>query len=330
MVSILLHSNDVFKQVDYDSERDLEDSIVLVQHQLFGSRRIYLDIKKKVGRRGQIRNIPDGYLIDLSGHRSRLYVVENELESHDPLRHIAVQILQFSLSIESEPRLVRDIIFEALQNNKLYRNQCLEYIKSHNLRNFDHFVDELVFNSPFAALVIIDRMPDDLANILNSKFQFGVEVLELARFENSEGERIYHFEPFLLDAESDVVESNGEKIDLEQLDTVVVPARREGFEREFLQENRWYAIRMHATMRTQIKYIAVYQVSPISAITHIGRVESIQPWKDSGKYSVNLSESADKITPIPLVKGGKVRALQNLRYTTLDRLLDAKTLDDVW
>jgi hypothetical protein len=35
---------------------------------------------------------PDGYLIDPSGQVPRLYVVENELAAHDPLRHIAVQI----------------------------------------------------------------------------------------------------------------------------------------------------------------------------------------------------------------------------------------------
>src|SRR5438874_2008426 len=92
-----------YRRVDYQSEADLETAIIQVQEQLFGSNRYYLDVKKKIGAKGSIQNIPDGYLLDFSGAKPRLYVVENELQEHDPLRHIAVQILQFSLSFESEP-----------------------------------------------------------------------------------------------------------------------------------------------------------------------------------------------------------------------------------
>ena len=83
-------------------------------------------------------------------------------------------------------------------------------------------------------------------------------------------------------------------------------------------------------MRPQIKHIAAYQVAPVSAIMHVEPVKSIEPWKDSGKYVVNFSVPARPIGPIKLVKGGKVKALQNLRYTTLARLEAAKTLDDLW
>src|SRR5262249_42854725 len=101
-MSVLWTKTGAYKSVSYGSEADLESAIVQVQRELFGPNRFYLDIKKKIGARGGIRNIPDGYLIDLNGSKPRLYVVENELAAHDPLRHIAVQILQFSLSFESE------------------------------------------------------------------------------------------------------------------------------------------------------------------------------------------------------------------------------------
>jgi hypothetical protein len=91
-----------YRRVDYESEADLETAILEVQRRLFGSNRFYLDVKNKIGTKGSIQNIPDGYLLDLSGSKPRLYVVENELQAHDPLRHIAVQILQFSLSFEGE------------------------------------------------------------------------------------------------------------------------------------------------------------------------------------------------------------------------------------
>ena len=83
-------------------------------------------------------------------------------------------------------------------------------------------------------------------------------------------------------------------------------------------------------MRPQIKHIAAYRVAPISAITHIAQVKSIEPWKESGKSVVNFSEPAKGIGPIPMKKIARVETFQNLRYTSLGRLESAKSLDDVW
>jgi len=105
-----------YQSTQFDSEADLEKAILMVQDELFGAGRIYLPVKKKIGTKGKQQNIPDGYLIDLRGSQPRLYVVENELAAHDPLRHVAVQILQFSLSFESEPRRVKTILLDALQD----------------------------------------------------------------------------------------------------------------------------------------------------------------------------------------------------------------------
>jgi hypothetical protein len=309
----------------YQSEADLESAIIQVQDLLFGSHRIYLPIKRKIGAKGGVRNVPDGYLIDLTGKQPRLYVVENELAAHEPLRHIAVQILQFSLSFESEGRGVKAILFGALQAQPDMRAKCEQYAATHQFRNLDHFLEYMVFDSPFAALVIIDELPENLENVLVKKFQFGVEVIELARYENEAGETLYRFEPFLADLGEDLTPA-----DSGEVDTVVVPAQADGVAETFLGENRWYAIRLHATMRPQIKYLALYQVTPISAITHIAPVNTIEPWKDTGKYVVNFSSPAQEIGPIPLVKQGRVKALQNLRYTTRARLETAKTLDDIW
>src|SRR3954462_14108598 len=124
---VIWNDNAQYRLVEYENEADLESAIIQVQSSLFGHDRYYLDIKKKIGTKGHIQNIPDGYLIDLNGHRPRLYVVENELAAHDPLRHIAVQILQFSLSFESEPRAVKTILFNALQAQPQARARCEQY-----------------------------------------------------------------------------------------------------------------------------------------------------------------------------------------------------------
>jgi hypothetical protein len=325
-----------YHRASYGTEAELEAAILDVKDILFGKQRIYLDVKKKIGGKNGPNNIPDGYLIDLVGSRPKLYVVENELAAHDPLRHIAVQILQFSLSFESEPRLVKTVLHNALQNQPEAFKQCEHYATSHNFRNLDHMLEFLVFESSFAALVIIDEMPENLENVLLTRFKFAVEVLELARYENAQHVSFYRFEPFLYDLagpSSEAKATEGEPILFvppDVIDTVVVPAREEGFREVFLGENRWYAVRIHGAMRPQIKYIAAYQVAPISAITHLAPVSSIEPWKDTDKAVVNFAESAHKIEPISMLKVGHIRTFQNLRYTNYARLINAKSLDDIW
>lgn len=97
-----------------------------------------------------------------------------------------------------------------------------------------------------------------------------------------DGECLYHFEPFLAGITTLRLQTQGSEsahtLDVAEVDTVVVPAQPEGFQATFLGENRWHAIRIHGTMRPQIKYIAAYQVRPISAITHVASVSSIEPW----------------------------------------------------
>lgn len=325
----------LYERVDFENESDFENAILRVQASLFGKGRIYLDVKKKIGGKGGIQNIPDGYLLDLSTQAPRLFVVENELSSHDPLRHIAVQILQFSISFEEDPHKVKRILVEALNAKPDARNQCDIYAKENNFRNLDHLLEHLVHEVPFAALVIIDEASDDLENVLAKKFNFPVEVLEVAEFRNEAGDRHYYFEPFLEgvseeDEPEKSIASPRLKRDISQLDTVVVPAREEGFKQVFLGENCWRAVRIHTLMRPQIKYIAGYQVAPISAITHIAPVRSIELWKDTGKCVVNFAEKAHEIGPIRLVKDGRVQPLYSLRYTRKSKLDAAKTLDDIW
>lgn len=332
-MTVIWSPNGIFRRVEYKNEADLESAILEVQHRLFGRNRFYLDVKKRIGVKGSIQNVPDGYLLDLSGVKPRLYVVENELQEHDPLRHIAVQILQFSLSFEAEPLAVKKVLLHALQNNSEARKACESYAANNGFRNVDHLLEHLVFESPFSALVVIDAMPEDLESVLSEKFRFGVEVLELAKYEGQDGQYVYRFEPFLEDLIGEPTSSLVEPrpiMNPEDIDTVVVPAHEEGVQEVFLQKNCWYSVRIRGAVRSQIKYIAVYQVDPISAITYVAPVKSIEPWKDSGKVVLYFTEPAKPIGPIPLVKGGKVKALQNLRYTTHERLMKAKTLDEVF
>jgi hypothetical protein len=110
-------------------------------------------------------------------------------------------------------------------------------------------------------------------------------------------------------------------------DTVVVPAQKDGFDRVFLGEHCWYAIRISGGMLPKIKWIAGYQTQPISAITHIAKVSRIEPYGESGKYKLIFEGKAEPIGPIPL-KDAPRGTMQGPRYTTREKLLKAtKVLD---
>jgi hypothetical protein len=116
---------------------------------------------------------------------------------------------------------------------------------------------------------------------------------------------------------------------VDEIDTIIVPARRAAFDEIFLGENCWYAIRISGGKLDKIKYIACYQVAPIQAITHYAPVDRIEPHGDEGKYKVVFSEPAKPIDPlIPLGDTSQV-AMMGPKYTTFAKLKSAKKLGDL-
>ena len=113
-----------------------------------------------------------------------------------------------------------------------------------------------------------------------------------------------------------------------ELDTIVVPAQKDGFERVFLGQDAWWAIRISGGMIPKIKYIAAYQSAPVSAITHAAPVARIEPHGDSGKFKLIFSEPARPIGPVPLGDAPS-GFMQGPRYTTYERLLKAKKVTEL-
>jgi hypothetical protein len=326
-----------FLEWPFTKEAELEAAILNASSQLFGDARIYLDVKKLIGQQGKTRNVPDGYLLDLaSRNRPVLYLVEVELSTHDPLRHVAQQLLEFSLSFKATPQKMKTILRGTLQKNADALGFCEKYATANGFNNIDYLLEQMVYpDDAFRALVIIDELEDELERILRSSLRFPVEILTLQRFQSKDGASLYQFDPFLYDLslQSNTVAAdagNTPSIDPAELDTVVVPAREEGFRDVFIAENMWRAIRIHPSMIPRIKYIAAYQVAPVSAITHIADVDRIEPWKDTGKQAVFFKEPARQIEPIAWVPTGRVMAPQSSRYTSFKKLSTARTLDDVF
>lgn len=112
-------------------------------------------------------------------------------------------------------------------------------------------------------------------------------------------------------------------------DTVVVPARLEGFEEVFIGQKCWRAIRIADAMLSKIKYIAVYQAKPVMAVTHYAPVESIELYGEEGKYQLKFAESAKAIEPIPFADAPS-GFMTGTHYTSFQKLFTAKKLTDLF
>jgi len=114
-----------------------------------------------------------------------------------------------------------------------------------------------------------------------------------------------------------------------ECDTLVVPAREEGFLKEFIGNKCWFAIRMDPAMIPKIKYVAAYQVAPISAITYIAEISRIERYQNSDKYILYFKGKPEQIKEVKL---GKLpgKAPQSPRYSTRNEILNAKSLDDLF
>jgi len=80
-------------------------------------------------------------------------------------------------------------------------------------------------------------------------------------------------------------------------------------------------------MKDKIKYIAAYQVAPVSAITYLAEVQEIKPYEDTGKYQVIFKAPAVKIKPVPLGPSGN--ALQGPTYVKKSDLMGAENIDEL-
>ena len=112
-------------------------------------------------------------------------------------------------------------------------------------------------------------------------------------------------------------------------DTIVVPAKPDGFNTVFLNEHCWYQIRITGAMLDKIKWIAAYVSQPKSAITHVAPVKHIEPYGQEGKFRVVFSEPARSIGPIPWADAPQ-GSMQAPRYCAYSRLVTAKKLTDIF
>jgi len=327
----------IYEGLAYRLEADFEEQVVKLADLIFGPQSIYLDVKKHV-RGDDFVTIPDGYVIDMARpSEPRLYIIENEIVSHDPFKHVGIQMLKFVTSFEDARTSVRDFLMGEIQKQPGALKRLERGCADSGSRNVDAYLDEAVYQE-FRGLVLIDDAQQALHRVIE-KIRADISVMELRSFVASDGAILHQFDTLYDDDEVPKPTSEPEEPSSKAAlraarrarraasDTIVVPAREGGFNRVFLGENRWREIRIGAAMKSKLKYIAAYQVKPISAVTHWARVKEIRPWKDSGRYVVIFEEAAEKLAqPIP-IKDGNL-APQGPVYVKWSELENAECLDE--
>lgn len=318
----LLTKQGVLEPYQYTSESEFERNVVKNKEAIFGEKAVYFDVKKKIGN-----TIPDGFCLDLTFHTEpKLYFIEVEMENHDLYGHIAEQLLKFSLAFDDNKYKLKSILMEEISKDEEKQKMLKDYVQDSRTSFNDEteLLYHVIYEKPISTIVIIDKYTDQLEKVL-AKLNDEITVLEFETYKLN-GEIVHRFMPLYDDQEIDL--DNEDTDDVDELDTIIVPAMEEGFNKAFLGENCWYAIRIAAPMLSRIKYIAAYQVAPVSGVTYYAEVERIEKYKDTGKYILYFKDKAKKIDKIPI--GSNKWAVRSCRYVNLQKLLGAETVSGIW
>ena len=308
MYKIINDSGDIYTQYTYLKEDEFEKMIVDHSSSIFGSAGIYFDIKKLIGAPKKGATIPDGYYLDLTFHNDpRLYLVEVELNSHDVYGHIGEQILRFGISSETDKYKIKNHLLSAVNKDNSKKKKLADYFAKSKYDNINELLDRVIFENKPAAIIVIDEATDELFNVM-AQLTMATEVIEAQTYVCGD-KKLHRFSPFKDEVMTDLPANT----DADELDTIIVPAREDGFNEEFMKNDRWFAIRISGAMIDKIKHIAAYQVAPVSGITYIADVDRIEKYKDTNKYIVFFKPgTVKKLNKVAL--GKKKLAPQAPRY----------------
>jgi hypothetical protein len=331
MPSILI-GNKSFEEAPFEDEAELESATIKSRRNIFGEDCVYFDYKRRTGAK-ESRNIgiPDGFLIDFSNSKKpQLFFVEYELESHHLYEHIGPQVMRFYASFETGQRELQLKLTHIIKRDSDIRLELERKIKETPYENADSLLSYVIFDRNVGIILIIDEQTEDLNSLLR-RFSEVPEVIVLKKFQ-TDGETIYQYDPFRAGVpEMESARSHVRKERIEGVDTIVCPAREDGFKEAFLDKSAWWAIRLSPSLIPQLKWIAMYESLPVSATRWIGKIQEngIKPYKNTGKYIIAVEEKT-KMNPIKLDSDKKGVAPQSPRYTTYEKLKNAKSLSDLW
>lgn len=305
----------------FSDEVELEKIVKQLSTDIFGGKSIYLDIKKRVKHSdNSFVNIPDAYVLDFRSD-PKLWVVENELSTHDSFRHIGVQMLQFASQFTEGSFEIKTLLLSAINVSEELKKRTKQLLLGTKYSNISEALDYAIYQNEFGFVIVIDEITEDLSRVTRELAR-QPELLQLQKY-TSGNQTAYLYDELL--REVNELKSAWIK-EISDIDTMVAPAKAEGHKKAFLEEKAWWAVRISPAVIPRLKYLAMYEVRPVSAIRWVGKIQAIKPYEDTGKYKIFLSEIF-KIGPIKL--GDPKNTPYSPRYTTYELIQKAKTLGDL-
>ena len=330
-MSKILIDDKEFLESAFKTENELEKIVVKNYEKIFGEKTYYFDLKKGMRhKKGDLLTIPDGYLLRFSREPS-LTIIENELSTHDIVRHIGLQFVRFNSALTDTSKYqVRKFLINYLKENPKEEEKVQKLLSETSYKDSLSLLDQVTMEQEIGFAIVIDKTTEELERVVSP---FHPEIIVIKKYQNQNAELIYHVESESNQLEIQTVTNKTKKKGMREnpeFDTIVCAARDEGFNEVFLIENRWFAITINPIRIPKIKYIAMYEVKPISAIRYVGKVKEIKSYKNTGKYEVILEGPATKIKPIKLSNENPNLAPQAPRYTIKTLIDKASKLEDIF
>ena len=119
------------------------------------------------------------------------------------------------------------------------------------------------------------------------------------------------------------------KINQEIKDTIVVSSYKDGIHNVFLGKNVWHAIRIAKSRIEHLRWLAIYETAPVSAVTYIAEIESIVPFEDTGKLKVIFKRNSTIKLENQIKPKEMKNALQGKMYTTKSKIDNATHIEDL-
>lgn len=319
-----------FALTSFQNEDELEKVVVENYTKIFGNNTYYFNLKKGIKHKpGDLLTIPDGYLLRFN-RKPSLIIIENELSTHDKIQHIGAQFLKFNSALTDTSKYhVKKFLTDYLKENSKEEQKVNKLLPETPYKTYSDLLDAVVMEQTMDFAIIIDGTNEELERVLSP---FHPEIIVLKKFQSKDNEIVYHVE---LDSPTPVVQINNsnknEMRNSPEIDTIVCSALEDGFNEVFLKEHRWFPIRISPSKILKIKYLAMYESAPVSAINYIGEVKQIKTYKNTGKYEVVLTGPPRKLdTQIKLSDENPNIAPQSPKYTISSLFEGATKLEDIF
>lgn len=120
------------------------------------------------------------------------------------------------------------------------------------------------------------------------------------------------------------------KNDVREYDTIVCPATGDGLERAFRGQSAWWAVRIGQSNISKLKYVSLYEASPIKAIRYYAKITKIEPYESlPGKYIIHHDGNIVELDNHVVIGNTPQLSLYGSRYYKLADILSSKTLAEL-